>query len=121
MTIPVGPYSPIVRAGGLLITSGQLGLLPSTGGPAVLAEGGTTEELRQALRNGLGLLEGEGASITDIVKATVYLTDMKEFAAVNEVWVDFFGSHRPARTAVEVSALPLGARIEVELWATATR
>jgi len=118
MSTPIGPYSPVVRAGSLLITSGQLGLVAAGDGSSTLAEGGTTAQLAQALANGLSLLEGEGGRLSDVVKATVYLTDMAEFSAVNEVWIEFFGSHRPARTAVEVSALPLGASIEVELWAS---
>ena len=118
MSAPVGPYSPIVAAGGLLITSGQLGLVNGADGAARLVDGGTPAQLAQALANGLALLEGRGATKTDIVKASVFLIDMGEFAAVNEVWIDFFGEHRPARTAIGVAALPLGASVEVELWAS---
>ena len=121
MTRPVGPYTPIVRAGDLLITSGQLGLAAAPDGTSSLVEGGTTAQLAQALANGAALLAGEGAAPADIVKATVYLTDMAEFAAVNEVWVAFFGEHRPARTAIGVAALPLGATVEVELLAHCPR
>jgi 2-iminobutanoate/2-iminopropanoate deaminase len=117
MSRPVGPYTPIVRAGDLLITSGQLGLVPGPDGSSALIDGGTPAQLAQALANGAALLESEGASVVDVVKATVYLTDMSEFAAVNEVWVSFFGDHRPARTAIGVAALPLGATVEVELLA----
>ena len=117
MSRPVGPDTPIVRAGDLLITSGQLGLVAGGDGTPELIGGGTTDQLAQALANGAALLESEGASITDIVKATVYLTDMAEFAVVNEVWVSFFGDHRPARTAIGVAALPLGATVEVEFLA----
>jgi 2-iminobutanoate/2-iminopropanoate deaminase len=118
MAAPVGPYSPIVSAAGLLISSGQLGLDPAAASPT-LVEGGTPAQLRQALANGAALLEAEGASRTDVVKATVFLTDMGEFQAANEVWIEFFGEHRPARTAIGVAALPLGASVEVELWAVA--
>ena len=121
MSRPVGPYTPIVRAGELLITSGQLGLITAADGATALVDGGTTRQLAQALANGAALLEAEGAAITDVVKATVFLTDMSEFAAVNEVWVSFFGDHRPARTAIGVAALPLGATVEVELLAHAPR
>jgi 2-iminobutanoate/2-iminopropanoate deaminase len=118
MSVPIGPYSPVVRAGSLLVTSGQLGLVTAEDGTSGLVDGGTTRQLAQALANGLALIESEGGTLTDIIKATVFLTDMAEFAAVNEVWTGFFGEHRPARTAVEVSALPLGASVEVELWAS---
>jgi 2-iminobutanoate/2-iminopropanoate deaminase len=117
MSAPIGPYSPIVRAGDLLITSGQLGLAPGAEGVPALVEGGTGAQLHQALVNGAALLEGEGAAITDIVKATVFLTDMSEFSMVNEIWIDFFSGHRPSRSAIGVAALPMGATIEVELWA----
>ena len=117
MSRPVGPYTPIVRAGDLLITSGQLGLQVAPDGSSSLVDGGAVAQLAQALANGAALLAGEGASIEDIVKATVFLTDMTEFAAVNEAWIMFFGSHRPARTAIGVAALPLGATVEVELLA----
>lgn len=80
-------------------------------------DGGTAAQLRQALANGAALLEGAGADRHDIVKATVFLTDMAEFQAANEVWVEFFDEHRPARTAIGVASLPLGATVEVELWA----
>ena len=117
MSRPVGPYTPIVRAGDLLITSGQLGLVAAPDGTSALIEGGTTAQLAQALANGVALLESEGATLSDIVKATVFLTDMGEFADVNTVWMSFFGEHRPARTAIGVAALPLGATVEVELLA----
>ena len=117
MSRPVGPYTPIVRAGDLLITSGQLGLVAGPDGTPALIAGGTTAQLAQAIANGSALLESEGATVTDVVKATVYLTDMAEFGDVNEVWVTFFGDHRPARTAIGVAALPLGATVEVELLA----
>ena len=121
MTRPVGPYTPIVRAGDLLITSGQLGLVTAADGSSALLDGGTSLQLAQALANGAALLEAEGAAITDVVKATVFLTDMTEFAEVNAVWVSFFGDHRPARTAIGVAALPLGATVEVEFLAHSPR
>jgi 2-iminobutanoate/2-iminopropanoate deaminase len=117
MSKPVGPYTPIVRAGDLLLTSGQLGLVTNADGAPSLIEGGTSSQLTQALTNGAALLETEGAVIGDVVKATIFMTDMGEFAAVNEAWIAFFGEHRPARSAIGVAALPLGATIEVELIA----
>ncbi len=118
MATPVGPYSPIVRAGEWLITSGQLGLDPSATSPTLVA-GGTAAQLAQALENGRGLLEANGATIQDVVRGAIFLTNMDDFAAVNEVWIGFFGEHRPARSAIGVASLPMGADIEVELWAIA--
>jgi 2-iminobutanoate/2-iminopropanoate deaminase len=120
MATPIGPYSPLVRLGDVLITSGQLGVVAGPEGTPVLVDGGTVAQLAQALANGLALLEAEGATKTDIAKATVFVTDMSEFAQVNEVWSSFFGEHRPARTAIGVAALPMGATVEVELWAAAS-
>jgi 2-iminobutanoate/2-iminopropanoate deaminase len=74
-------------------------------------------QLRQALANLAGLLEGEGASLADVVKTTVFLTDMADYPAMNDIYIAAFGDHRPARSAVAVAALPLGAAIEVEAWA----
>ena len=74
-------------------------------------------ELRQALQNVAEVLAIEGATLADVVKTTLYLVDMGEFTAVNEVWVEYFTENRPTRSAVAVVALPTGARIEVEAWA----
>jgi 2-iminobutanoate/2-iminopropanoate deaminase len=82
-----------------------------------LVAGGTEPELRQAMHNLAGVLASEGASLADVVKATVFLVDMGDFAAVNAIWVEAFGPDRPARSAIGVAALPLGARVEVEAWA----
>lgn len=116
MTTPIGPYTPVVRAGPWLVTSGQLGLEPGDGPPA-LVDGGTAAELGQALANAGRLLEEGGAALGHVVKTTVYLTDMGEYAEVNAVYAAFFGEHRPARSVVAVAGLPMGARVEVELWA----
>jgi 2-iminobutanoate/2-iminopropanoate deaminase len=112
----IGPYSPVLRAGPWLITSGQLGL-QSDASPPALVGGGVTAQLTQALANGERLLQAEGAALHDVVKATVFLTDMDEYTAVNEAYAAFFGGHRPTRSVVGVVALPLGALVEVELWA----
>ena len=112
MSKPVGPYTPIVEAGPWLICSGQVGIADGA-----LVEGGLEAELRQALANMSGLLEGAGASMSDVVKTTVFLTDMADYAEMNRVYVEVFGDHRPARSAVAVAALPIGATIEVEAWA----
>jgi 2-iminobutanoate/2-iminopropanoate deaminase len=117
MSPAVGPYSPVRRAGDWVITSGQVGL--ATDGPEGpgLVPGGTIPELRQALSNVADVLAGEGATLDDVVKTTVYLVDMGDFADVNDVWVEYFTADRPTRSAVAVAALPIGARVEVEAWA----
>jgi 2-iminobutanoate/2-iminopropanoate deaminase len=109
---PVGPYTPIVRAGDWLVVSGQVGL-----GDGGLVDGGVQAQLRQALANLGSLLEGEGASLADVTKTTVFLSSIEDYAAMNETYVDVFGDHRPARSAVAVAALPIGALVEVEAWA----
>ena len=116
MSKAVGPYTPIVRAGRWLVCSGQVGIAEGR-----LVEGGVTAQLRQALANLAALLAGEGASLGAVVKTTVFLTDMADYQAMNEVYVDAFGDHRPARSAVAVAALPLGAMVEVEAWARVKR
>lgn len=113
----MGPYSPAVRAGAWVVTSGQLGTVPGPDGAPVLVEGGMPAQIRQALANLSAVLAAEGAGLGDVVKATVFLVDMSDFGAVNEAWTEAFGGHRPARSAVGVAALPLGARVEVEAWA----
>ncbi len=121
MSTPVGPYTPIVAAGPWLICSGQLGLVPAPpagpSGPPALVGGGAPAELAQALSNAAGLLGEQGGTPADVVKTTVFLTDMGLYGAVNEAYAAFFGDHRPARSVVGVAALPMGAAVEVELWA----
>ena len=112
MSAPVGPYSPIVRAGEFLICSGQIGIDDGT-----LVPGGVIAQFRQAMANAAAVLATEGATLADVVKATVFLVDMDDFAAMNEAYIECFGDARPARSAVGVAALPLGALIEIELWA----
>ncbi len=119
MSPAVGPYSPVRRVGDWVITSGQVGLATDDSGTSALVSGGTVPELRQALQNVAEVLAIEGATLPDVVKTTLYLVDMGDFAAVNEVWVEFFTDDRPARSAVAVAALPIGARVEVEAWAYA--
>jgi len=116
MNTPVGPYSPVVRAGEWLIVSGQLGL---DGGE--LVSGGVAGQLRQALENLSSLLAGEGATLDDVVKTTVFLRHMDDYDAMNEVYVRAFGDHRPARSAVAVAGQPRGALVEVEAWARPVR
>ncbi len=109
---PVGPYAPIVRAGDLLICSGQLGLKDGD-----LVAGGVEAELTQAFVNLTSVLASEGATLDHVVKTLVFLLDMDEFAAMNAVYVEHFGDHRPARSAVAVAGLPRGACVEIEAWA----
>ena len=118
MSTPVGPYTPIVRAGSWLICSGQLGLAPGAdGGAPALVDGGPGPQLARAVANAEALLSGEGASLADVVKTTVFTTDPADFPVVNEAYVAAFGDHRPARSMVAVSALPMGALVEIEVWA----
>jgi 2-iminobutanoate/2-iminopropanoate deaminase len=109
-----GPYSPAVRAGEWLVLAGQVGLDPAGGG---LVDGGLVAQTRQALANVAAVLADCGASLADVAKTTVFLTDMGDFKEMNEVYAEAFGAHRPARSTIGVAALPLGARVEVEVWA----
>jgi 2-iminobutanoate/2-iminopropanoate deaminase len=109
---PVGPYTPIVRAGDWLIVSGQVGIADEQ-----IVSGGTASELRQAIANLEAQLATEGAALSDVVKTTLFLRHMSDYHAMNEVYVDCFGDHRPARSAIGVAELPIGALVEVEAWA----
>lgn len=121
MSPAAGPYSPALRAGDWVVTSGQLGAVAGDDGALRIVEGGTAAELRQALANLAQVLATEGATLADVAKTTVFLVDMADFGALNEVWSEVFDGRRPTRSAVGVSALPLGARIEVEAWAHVSR
>ena len=111
MSKPVGPYTPIVAAGDWLIASGQIGIKDGA-----IVDGGLKAQLTQALDNLRGLVEGQGARLDQVVKTTVFLVDMGDYADMNEIYTGFFGDHRPARSAIAVAQLPLGARVEVEAW-----
>jgi len=111
---PVGPYSQAIRAGNLLCVAGQIPLDPATGAmPA-----GIAEQTRLALHNLQAILEAAGASLRDVVKTTVFLADLTEFAAMNEVYATFFPADPPARSAVQVARLPKDARVEIEAIAS---
>lgn len=112
MSKPVGPYTPIVRAGDWLIVSGQVGLADGQ-----LVDGGVSAQLTQAIANLKELLADQGADLADVMKTTVFLADIADYAPMNEAYVAAFGDHRPARSAVAVAGLPLGAAVEVEAWA----
>ena len=107
----IGPYSQALRAGGFLFTAGQVGFDPATG---ELVDGGIGEQTRQVLQNIRAILEAGGSVLAQVVKTTVFLVDMADFAAMNEVYAEAFGTHRPARSTVAVAALPRGARVEIE-------
>ena len=107
----VGPYSQAIRAGNLVFISGQLGLDPLTG---QLKEGGVTKQAEQALRNIEAILNAAGCSSDDVVKTTILLSSMADFAAVNGVYGAHFKDHRPARATYAVAGLPLGGLIEIE-------
>ena len=111
MSKPVGPYTPIVAAGPWLVASGQVGIKDGA-----LVEGGMAAELHQALANLKGLVEGQGARLDQVVKTTVFLETMDDYAAMNEIYIAFFGDHRPARSAVAVADLHIGASVEIEAW-----
>lgn len=107
----VGPYSQAVRAGNLVYTAGQVPLDPATG---KMAEGGIQIQVEQALDNLRAVLEAAGSSLEQVIKTTVFLQNMDDFAAMNEVYARFFSGEPPARSAVEVARLPLGALVEIE-------
>ena len=115
MAATFGPYTPWRRAGDFVILSGQLGVV--TDGTTTALVEGAPAQLRQALVNARALLAEAGATFDQVVKATLFLVSMADFAACNEVWVEAFDPPRPTRSAIAVAELPLGARCEVELWA----
>lgn len=109
----IGPYSQAVAASGLVFCSGQLGLDPATGALAA----GVRAQAEQSIKNIEAILGSEGLGLERVVKATVFLADMADFAAVNEVYASRFGQSLPARSAVEVAALPKGGLVEIEVIA----
>lgn len=111
MSKPVGPYSPIARSGEMLYTSGQIGIADGA-----LADG-FAAQAEQVFVNLRSVLAEEGATLSDVVKATVFLTDMGRYPELNEIYVAAFDGHRPARSCIEVAGLPLGAEVEIEVIA----
>jgi len=111
---PSGPYRPGVRAGDFLVCSGQIGVRDGA-----LVAGGMAEELRQAVSNLSAVLFSEALTLDDVVKTTVFMTDMGQFDAMNAVYMELFVEPRPARTTIGVAGLPRGASIEIEAWAMA--
>lgn len=111
----VGPYSQAVLSGGMLYASGQIGLDPEAG--KLVADDVDAQAL-QVTKNLSAVLQAAGASLSDILKVNIFLTDMADFPRVNAIYADWLGDHRPARATVAVSALPLGAVVEMDLVAT---
>ena len=107
----IGPYSQAIRVGNLVYTSGQIPIDPATG---VFAEGGIKEQTRQSLLNLKAILEEAGLTMSDVVKTTVFMADMNDFAAMNAVYAEFFAEPYPSRSAVAVKTLPKGALVEIE-------
>jgi 2-iminobutanoate/2-iminopropanoate deaminase len=112
---PIGPYTPAIRTRNFLFTSGQIGLDPKTG---KLVSGGVAAEAKQALENITTLIKAGGSSLDKVVKTTLFLKDIGDFATVNEIYAQFFTGEPPARSTVQVSALPGGALFEIEAVAT---
>lgn len=110
----IGPYSVAIKAGHMVFTSGQIGLIPETG---VIIEGGVEAETRQALTNLSHVLEASGTSLARVVKTTVFLRDMADFARMNAIYGEFFTENPPARSAVQAAGLPKGAAVEIECTA----
>ncbi|AFS78978.1 endoribonuclease L-PSP [Gottschalkia acidurici 9a] len=107
----IGPYSQGMVAGNMIYTSGQLGLDPSTG---EIVKTSIQDEARQSLQNVKAVLEEAGASLSDVVKTTVFVKDLNQFALINEVYSEFFSENKPARSCVEVARLPKDGNIEIE-------
>ncbi len=107
----IGPYSQAIVADHLVFTAGQIALDP---GSMTVVEGGVAEQTEQVFRNLRAVLEAAGAGLPGVVKTTVFLADMADFAAMNEVYAKHFGDHRPARSTVAAAGLPRGVRVEID-------
>lgn len=110
----IGPYSQAIKAGGFLFTAGQIALDPGNG---KIAEGGIVEQTERVMQNLTAVLQAAGVDWNSVVKTTVFLTDLGDFPVFNEVYGRYLGSARPARSTVQVSALPRNGRVEIELVA----
>ena len=107
----IGPYSQATRANGLLFTAGQVGFDPTTG---ELVDGGISEQTERVLANIRAILEAERLDLSSVVKTTVYLVDMADFPAMNEVYAKHFATHKPARSTVQAAGLPKAVRVEID-------
>lgn len=112
----IGPYSQGVKAHGFVYTSGQIPLDPATGN---LVGGSFEDQVHRVFRNLQAILTAAGTDFSRVLKATVYVTDLKNFGTLNSIYASYFGEHKPARTTVEVSALPKDATVEIDLIALA--
>ena len=112
----IGPYSQAIKAGGMLFCSGQIPIDPATG---EFVEGGVAEQTEQVFKNLMAVLEAGGSSLDNVVKTTVFLADMNDFAAMNEIYAKYFDSNKPARATVQAARLPKDARVEIECVAIA--
>jgi len=110
----IGPYSQAVSSGGFLFTSGQIALDPESGR---MVEGDFEAQARRVFANLEAVLAAAACGFSDVVKATVYLADMADFPVLNAIYAEAFGDHKPARSTVQAAALPLGARVEIDLVA----
>lgn len=108
----VGPYSQAIKEGNVLYCSGQIPLVPETG---KLVEGDIKAQAKQSLENVKAVLAEAGATFSNVVKTTVFIVDMADFGDVNEVYAEYFGDHKPARSCVAVKELPKGAKVEIEV------
>ena len=110
----VGPYSQAMKAGDFVYVSGQLPMNPKTG---EMVTGSIKDQTRQSLENAKAIIKEAGTTLENVVKTTVFLQNMNDFADMNEVYAEFFTNHKPARAAVEVAKLPLGADVEIQMVA----
>ena len=112
----IGPYSQAIKTGGMLFCSGQIPIDPATG---EFVAGGVAEQTEQVFKNLTAVLEAGGSSLDGVVKTTVFLSDMNDFAAMNEVYAKYFDSNKPARATVQAARLPRDAKVEIECIAVA--
>lgn len=110
----IGPYSQAVKANGLVFTSGQIALDPATGN---LVDGSFEDQVHRVFRNLEAVLQEAGSGFDRVLKATVYVTDLGNFAALNAIYAQYFGDHKPARTTIQAAALPKGGAVEIDLVA----
>ncbi|MGW8169238.1 MAG: RidA family protein [Sulfurovaceae bacterium] len=109
----IGPYSQAIEVNGMIYTSGQIGLLPS----GQMAGNGIISQTNQVLKNLKAVLEAGGSSLGNVVKTSIFLADMDDFVAVNDIYAEYFGDHKPARSTVAVKTLPKNALVEIECMA----
>lgn len=109
--LPIGPYAQAIQAGNMIFISGQIPLSPETG---ELAGPDLASQTRQVLQNLMAILDTVGCKISEIVKTTIFMTDLQDFAVFNRLYAEWLGLHTPARSTIQVAALPKGAQIEIE-------